>query len=63
MAHSLEEMTGMLDRLRHSAALRQEAAHLLLAMGRALSVAELVPEYEGALCSFVRPRKRTGGTA
>ena len=53
----------MLERLRRSAALRQEAAHSLLAIARALSIAELAPDYERALCRFVTPQKRSGGTA
>lgn len=60
VAQSLGEVAVMLDRLRGSAALRQEAAHSLLHMARALSVAELVPEYESALCSFSRRGKKPG---
>ena len=48
------ELTDMLDRLRRSPALRQEASTVLLAMARTLSVAEVARDYEGALCSFLK---------
>ena len=44
VAQDLAEMTDMLDRLRGSAALRQEASRVLLAMAKYLSVRALRPE-------------------
>lgn len=38
VAQNLEEMADMLDRLRSSAALRQEASRIMLAIGKYLSV-------------------------
>lgn len=38
VAQNLEEMADMLDRLRNSAALRQEASRILLAIAKYLSV-------------------------
>ena len=50
VAETLAELEQMLDRVRVSPALRQEASNIMLRIGQALSVAELVNDYERSLC-------------